>query len=87
MANQALRVMRCGAKVTKAAVTVVGVGAIGAVGTVIAAGQVPVCDCSALRYVHRIARKLTPHHVAGQTRSEIARAGCFEHGSYRHPDQ
>lgn len=42
MANQVLRVMRCGAKVTKAAVTVVGVGAIGAVGTVIAAGQVSV---------------------------------------------
>ena len=81
--------MRFGARATKAAVTVAGVGALGAFGTVVVAGvlQVPVCDCSALRYVHRIARKLTPHHVAGQTRSETARARCFEHGSYRYPDQ
>ncbi len=81
--------MRLGAKVAKATVTVAGVGALGAAGTVVVRGglQVPVCDCSALRYVHSVARKLTPRHVAGQTRSETARASCFEHGSYGSPDQ
>ena len=79
--QHASRATRFGARATKAVVTVAGVAALTGLGGTL---QVPICDYSDVR---RVARKLTPHHIAGQPCSATARASCPEHGSCRYLDQ